>query len=129
MHDLTGCNKKSCDRNNKKECQILDECKTIKTEHLFRCDQGDALDDMRLQNGDGIHAGDKPYKSDICGKGFRQREDLQRHLRTQTGDKPYKGDICDKGFGQTLYHINHIYKVYHLYVFSCVPLKYNSLLR
>jgi hypothetical protein len=32
MHDLIGCNKESCDRNNKKENQILDECKTIKTE-------------------------------------------------------------------------------------------------
>jgi KRAB domain-containing zinc finger protein len=42
----------------------------------------------------------KPYKCDICGKGFRQREDLQRHIRTHTEDKPYKFDICDKGFGQ-----------------------------
>ena len=100
MHDLIGCNEESCDRNNKKECQILDDCKTIKTEHLFRCDQGDAFDDMRLQKEDGIHAGDKPYKSDICGKGFRQREDMQRHIRTHTGDKPYTCDICDKGFGQ-----------------------------
>jgi hypothetical protein len=44
-------NKESCDRNNGKECQILDECKTIKTKHLlvklFRCDQGDALGDIR----------------------------------------------------------------------------------
>jgi hypothetical protein len=61
MHDLIGCNTESCDRNNKKECQILDECKTMKTEHLFKCDQGDAMDDMRLQNGDGMHAGDTPY--------------------------------------------------------------------
>jgi hypothetical protein len=50
MHDLTGCNEESCDRNNEKERQILYECKTIKTEHLFRCDQGDAVDDIRLQN-------------------------------------------------------------------------------
>jgi hypothetical protein len=70
MHDLIGCNKESCDRNNKKECQILDECKTRKTEHLLKCDQGHAMDDMRLQNGDGMHAGDTPYKSDICGKEF-----------------------------------------------------------
>ena len=38
MHDLIGCNKESCNKNNKKENQILDECKTIKTEHLLRCD-------------------------------------------------------------------------------------------
>jgi KRAB domain-containing zinc finger protein len=56
------------------------------------------MDDMRLQNGDGMHAGDKLYKCDICDKGFRQREDLQRHIRTHTGDKPYKCHICGKGF-------------------------------
>jgi KRAB domain-containing zinc finger protein len=98
MHDLTGCNKESCDRNNKKECQILDDCKTIKTEHLFRCDQGDVLDDMRLQNKDGMHAGDKPYQCDLCDKMFRQSGNLQRHIRTHTGDKPYKCDICGKAF-------------------------------
>jgi hypothetical protein len=58
--------KESSDRHNKKEHQILDECKTIKTEHLFRCDQGDALEDMRLQKGDGMHAGNKPYKCGMC---------------------------------------------------------------
>jgi hypothetical protein len=42
----------------------------MKTEHLLKCDQGHAMDDMRLQNGDGMHAGDTPYKSDICGKEF-----------------------------------------------------------
>ena len=100
MHDLLGCNEESCDRNNKKECQILDDCKTIKTEHLFRCDQGDALDDMRLQNGDGIHAGDKPYKCGICNKELRWHGDLQRHIITHTGDKPDKCDICGNGFTQ-----------------------------
>ena len=100
MHDLIGCIKESCNRNSKQENQILDECKTIKTEHLFRSDQGDAMDDMRLQNGDGIHAADKPYKCGVCDKGFRRHGDLQRHIRTHTGDKPYKCDICDKGFGQ-----------------------------
>jgi hypothetical protein len=85
MHDLIGCNKESCNRNNKKENQILDECKTIKTEHLFRCDQGDVLDDMRLQNKDGMHASDKHIKCDLCDKGLARvetyRDTLIEHIQ------------------------------------------------
>ena len=30
----------------------------------------------------------KPYKCDICSKGFRQNSNLQNHIRIHTGDKP-----------------------------------------
>jgi KRAB domain-containing zinc finger protein len=44
------------------------------------------------------HTGDKPYKCDICNKGFNVNGNLQEHIRTHTGDKPYKCDICNKVF-------------------------------
>jgi uncharacterized Zn-finger protein len=124
MHDLIGCIKESCNRNSKQENQILDECKTIKTEHLFRCDQGDVLDDMRLQNKDGMHAGDKHIKCDLCDKGFSQSGDLQRHInRTHTGDKTYKCDLFGKGFTE-----NSTLKFYSLFCYFYYMILYCSLL-
>jgi uncharacterized Zn-finger protein len=43
----------------------------------------------------------KPYKCDICGKGFSVNSSLQIHTRIHTGDKHYKCDICGKGFSNS----------------------------
>jgi KRAB domain-containing zinc finger protein len=46
------------------------------------------------------HTDDKPYKCDVCSKGFSENGSLQNHIKTHTGDKPYKCYVSGKGFSQ-----------------------------
>ncbi|KFM71028.1 Zinc finger protein 16, partial [Stegodyphus mimosarum] len=42
----------------------------------------------------------KLHLCDICGKSFRYKEYLKKHIFTHTGEKPYKCNLCSKAFAR-----------------------------
>ncbi|NXW69219.1 ZFP1 protein, partial [Hirundo rustica] len=43
-----------------------------------------------------LHDGEKPHKCPECGKSFRWRSFLNRHLGIHTGEQPYECGACGK---------------------------------
>ncbi|XP_061192084.1 zinc finger protein 239-like [Saccostrea echinata] len=68
---------------------VCDVCgKTVKSHNRWR--------HMRT------HSKTKALKCAVCGRGFNEKEQLDKHSRTHTGEKPYKCKTCPKAFNHNV---------------------------
>ena len=66
---------------------------------------------------------DKSWICNICGYAAKHRSNLKIHERTHTGEKPFKCDVCHKGFARRDYLTKHKrYKYLYIYPFLYVSL-------
>ena len=78
-------------------------------EKPFKCDVCDKgfAQSVNLKNHKRIHTAEKPFKCDDCGKAFVVSGHLKEHQRIHTGEKPFKCDVCDKAFAVSANLKNH----------------------
>ena len=75
-------------------------------ENLFKCascqkefsQSGELLRHKCGESSSGSGSADKPYKCDVCGKGYKKSSTLQRHQNSHCQEKPLKCSLCDRRF-------------------------------
>ena len=48
-----------------------------------------------------VHENEKPFRCEICQSCYKQKSDLNKHIRTvHENEKPFKCEICHSCFGR-----------------------------
>ena len=55
-----------------------------------------------------IHSDECPHECLTCGKRFKQKINLTRHLRVHTGERPYTCFLCDRSFSLSIHLSRHM---------------------
>ncbi|XP_076328463.1 zinc finger protein 236-like isoform X2 [Tachypleus tridentatus] len=77
-------------------------------EPIFITDSGFIQQPSRAYSETEGNSIDRPYKCEVCTRGFKKSSHLKQHIRSHTGEKPYKCLQCKRSFvssGVLKYHI------------------------
>ncbi|CAH0559970.1 unnamed protein product [Brassicogethes aeneus] len=101
-------------------CEICGKCFKVKTEYSRHVKThtdpeigkamcsicGKKVKDMRKHKLS--HTGERPYKCEVCTKGFTSPYALKIHLRQHTNEKPFICEYCPMAFPQKVSLVTHI---------------------
>ena len=108
------CNVCICRKHSTTECVLHNHMKVQQGQH--RCEQCGKWFRKRdkLKRHVQIHSMDRPFQCLICGsKRFRRLEHLKRHIRVHIGIKPYLCHLCDRRFARKEHLSRHSHRGQH----------------